>query len=682
MNDSEKEYRLIKPKMLKKDLYLIDLDRPKEVNTTIPAIIVDMGEMTLIGIGPITDINLIIDQIRQILPLDCLKYIIVPSAESHLVEAMNAFSLVGAVPTVVAEAKVVSLYDYDAYGWSIILVNQTNYQLVLKSGRILSFIRTPFVFTPGAFMTLDSYGKTLFANYLFETTKKNLEPFNQNEYIHHLLSFYQNYVPSTDFVRPVVNQILNLDFDICLTQSGNLFDRETVRFFCLELKAFEFYNSNIYIANVIDNQRIINYETICSQIFQKLKTIFGYEATIEVCQTPEYTVNLETLEIISSITHGPKLWHKIFEIIYLRKGLSWIVVLEPLVKKLVTTFDLPMPLTYQSTLVETEKKIVELDSEKADLQAKVATLENRLKDTMEKMIKDPLTHNYNEMFLQKHLQEEILHINFDRPLAIDFHLFYIQIDNILTINSKYSVRTGDETLRNLGYLLEQLKNPEDLLIKRNGPGFILFIEDMGLRQASELAQKIQNAAKDSDAFIEPISLSVAIVRLSEFVNLKDGYQICEQMLTIGETRIKAASRSTNVIIDHTSIIKKGMTGKLLIADNEEINLRLLTALFFNENYEVMTANDGIEAQKLAESMAFDAIIVERTIAKLDGMQLKQNLNQTTINGKTPYILLTYNKNPDIVIRANQIGINLVIQKPVIFEEIAGFIDRTLKKGGR
>ncbi|MFA5380537.1 MAG: response regulator, partial [Candidatus Izemoplasmatales bacterium] len=123
-------------------------------------------------------------------------------------------------------------------------------------------------------------------------------------------------------------------------------------------------------------------------------------------------------------------------------------------------------------------------------------------------------------------------------------------------------------------------------------------------------------------------------------------------------------------------------GKLLIADNEEINLRLLTALFFNENYEVMTANDGIEAQKLAESMAFDAIIVERTIAKLDGMQLKQNLNQTTINGKTPYILLTYNKNPDIVIRANQIGINLVIQKPVIFEEIAGFIDRTLKKGGR
>jgi two-component system alkaline phosphatase synthesis response regulator PhoP len=120
----------------------------------------------------------------------------------------------------------------------------------------------------------------------------------------------------------------------------------------------------------------------------------------------------------------------------------------------------------------------------------------------------------------------------------------------------------------------------------------------------------------------------------------------------------------------------------LIADNEEINLRLLTALFFNENYEVMTANDGIEAQKLAESMAFDAIIVERTIAKLDGMQLKQNLNQTTINGKTPYILLTYNKNPDIVIRANQIGINLVIQKPVIFEEIAGFIDRTLKKGGR
>ncbi|MFA7724784.1 MAG: response regulator [Candidatus Izemoplasmatales bacterium] len=682
MTENEKMNICLKPKMLRTDLFLIDLNRPDEINTPTPAVLVDMNEMTLIGIGLISDFDVIVDQIKQILPLDCLKYIIVSSIETHLTKVMNALALEGATPTIVTDEKAVRLFDYDANGWSIQLVNKTNYQLVLKSGRVLSFIRTPFVITPDAFAIYDPYGKTLFANYLFETTEKRSKSFEQNEYIRYIMSFYQNYVPSTDFVKPIINQIIKLDFEICITQSGFRFDQETVRFFCKELLAFEFYNSNFYVAKIVDNQLVINYEAICSQVFQKLKTIFGYEAMAEVCQTPEYTVNPETLEITSSIVNGPKLWHKIFEIIYLQKGLSWIAVLEPLVKKLIDIYNLPMPLIYQSTIVETKQKIEELDTEKAVLQEKVAKLESHLLATMEKMIKDPLTHNYNEMFLYKHLQEQIDRLDLSQQLLVDYYLIYIQIDNILKINSKYSVRTGDETIRNLGYLLEQVKNPDDVLIKRNGPGFILFIENLDDRNTSEFAQKIQNAVKDSEAFIETISVSIAIVSMAEFANLKDGNQIREQMLSTGETRIKAASLEVGSIIDKTSKIKKGKTGRLLIADNEEINLKLLTSLFFNENYEVITAKDGIEAQRIAESMPFDAIIVERTISKLDGMQLKQNLNQMPINGKALYILLTYNKNPDIVIRANQIGINLVLQKPVIFEEITGFIDRSLKTGGR
>jgi CheY-like chemotaxis protein len=152
------------------------------------------------------------------------------------------------------------------------------------------------------------------------------------------------------------------------------------------------------------------------------------------------------------------------------------------------------------------------------------------------------------------------------------------------------------------------------------------------------------------------------------------------MMAMGESRIRAV-RGSGLLIDENTKIEKSKTGRILIADSEEVNLKLLQSLFFNENYEVKTCKDGITALEAAKITAFDAILVERNAAKLDGMMMKQLLGESPLNAKTLFILLTYNKNPDIVTHANQLGIDFVIQKPVIFEEIAGLIERAMKKGG-
>jgi PleD family two-component response regulator len=175
---------------------------------------------------------------------------------------------------------------------------------------------------------------------------------------------------------------------------------------------------------------------------------------------------------------------------------------------------------------------------------------------------------------------------------------------------------------------------------------------------------------------------VAVVKLSEFPSIVEKTVLSEKMRSTGEARIKSAAKGSGLFVDDQTEIPKGKNGRILIADAEEINLRLLESLFFNENYEVTGTKDGLTAFQLAKENEFQAIIAERTIPKLDGMLLKQNLNQTSLNNQTPFILLTYNKNPEIVQRANRLGIDLVVQKPAIFEEMLGLIERMKARGGK
>jgi diguanylate cyclase (GGDEF)-like protein len=356
-------------------------------------------------------------------------------------------------------------------------------------------------------------------------------------------------------------------------------------------------------------------------------------------------------------------------------------ILEPSVEKIAKLTGVEKPLIFHSKFAESESKAQKLETEKKQLENRLATTEFHLQETMEKLVKDPLTHYFNEMFLQRHLGERIMSAIFPLSKETDLVLFFIQIDNILSINSRFSKKTGDETIRNLGYLLEQHLGKNDLLIKRNGPGFIIFVENLAERDPSSFAQKIQNAVKEAETFIEPVTLSIAIVTLSEFTAPFEKNTLSEKRMDLGENRIKAASKGKGMIVDQKTKIVQGKTGRLLIADHEEINLHLLESLFFNENFDVSLAKDGLTALKLAEEISFDAIIVERTISKLDGMLLKQRINQNLLNDKTPYILLTFNKNAEIISRANLLGIDFVIQKPIIFEEMTGIVHRLMKKGG-
>ncbi|KPC53091.1 response regulator [Amantichitinum ursilacus] len=81
--------------------------------------------------------------------------------------------------------------------------------------------------------------------------------------------------------------------------------------------------------------------------------------------------------------------------------------------------------------------------------------------------------------------------------------------------------------------------------------------------------------------------------------------------------------------------------RLLIVDDEPFNLEILSEHLADANYEVVTAEDGEAAwDLLARDRAFDAILLDRMMPRMDGMALLARLKQQPELLQVPVIMQT------------------------------------------
>ncbi|NLF48622.1 MAG: response regulator transcription factor, partial [Acholeplasmataceae bacterium] len=99
------------------------------------------------------------------------------------------------------------------------------------------------------------------------------------------------------------------------------------------------------------------------------------------------------------------------------------------------------------------------------------------------------------------------------------------------------------------------------------------------------------------------------------------------------------------------------------------------------NYLVDVASDGIEALEKAKSMPYDAIIAKKNLPKLDGLSLKNKLNDIATTANQYFILTTFKKTPDTILSANRFNVDSVMEKPLIFDELLGQISRHARRKG-
>ena len=106
--------------------------------------------------------------------------------------------------------------------------------------------------------------------------------------------------------------------------------------------------------------------------------------------------------------------------------------------------------------------------------------------------------------------------------------------------------------------------------------------------------------------------------------------------------------------------------RLLLTEDDAELAQSLIERFRDQGYEVVHVGDGIEGLKQATDQDFDAIIVDRMLPGLDGLEMVKAVRR---HKATPIIYLTTMSGIDDRVRGLEAGGDDYLIKPFAFEEL-------------
>jgi two-component system, cell cycle response regulator DivK len=115
---------------------------------------------------------------------------------------------------------------------------------------------------------------------------------------------------------------------------------------------------------------------------------------------------------------------------------------------------------------------------------------------------------------------------------------------------------------------------------------------------------------------------------------------------------------------------------LIIEDNEQ-NIYLMTFILENAGYEVLQARDGREGVELAGKSVPAIVLLDIQLPVMDGYAVARELRRNAVLADVPIVAVTSYAMPGDRERALGAGCNGYIEKPINPDTFAGEIARYL-----
>lgn len=129
------------------------------------------------------------------------------------------------------------------------------------------------------------------------------------------------------------------------------------------------------------------------------------------------------------------------------------------------------------------------------------------------------------------------------------------------------------------------------------------------------------------------------------------------------------------MIDNSAALPTLKEGIILLVDEDEMNRNMLVRVFNRLNFDVKAVTNVNDALALLREYPIDIIISEINLSKMDGFSLKRELNESKTYSTIPFIMVSHNKTVENIRRGNMLNVDLIIEKPIIPEELIGHVKR-------
>jgi chemosensory pili system protein ChpA (sensor histidine kinase/response regulator) len=118
----------------------------------------------------------------------------------------------------------------------------------------------------------------------------------------------------------------------------------------------------------------------------------------------------------------------------------------------------------------------------------------------------------------------------------------------------------------------------------------------------------------------------------------------------------------------TTVIES--TSKVVLVVDDSLTMRkVLSRVLEREDYEVITANDGVDAIQVLQEVTPDIILTDIEMPRMDGFELSRYVRDNPVTAKIPLVVIssrTADKHRNV---AKEIGVDAYLGKPVQDEEL-------------
>ncbi|MDY6862259.1 MAG: response regulator [Thermodesulfobacteriota bacterium] len=107
--------------------------------------------------------------------------------------------------------------------------------------------------------------------------------------------------------------------------------------------------------------------------------------------------------------------------------------------------------------------------------------------------------------------------------------------------------------------------------------------------------------------------------------------------------------------------------KILVVDDDPVNLKLVKKRLQKEKYDVTTAKSGSEAIKLLLEVFFDVVITDLMMPEVDGIGVLETINEKC--HQTEVVIMTAYATVKNAVMAMKMGAADYLEKPINFDEL-------------
>jgi two-component system cell cycle response regulator DivK len=120
-----------------------------------------------------------------------------------------------------------------------------------------------------------------------------------------------------------------------------------------------------------------------------------------------------------------------------------------------------------------------------------------------------------------------------------------------------------------------------------------------------------------------------------------------------------------------------MKKRVLVVDDNALNLKLMTYLLATEDCEVLTAVDAEQARRAVSESKPDLMLLDLQLPDMDGLQLTRMLREDPSTSDLRIVAVTAYAMKGDEERAKAAGIDVYVTKPIAKDEFRKTVSRLL-----